>query len=182
MSNECIELKNIKYKSMLLSGKSEGPVETVENMSNLDKFLAGEKKHSSNEVWAKLDKTTKLLKFDEFASGYCNENNCDENDKMELNLFLNSNLDRKRLLKAKEVIYDKDTGKIKSIPSLMYNPISKKFTLKRCEKRQSTLKSLAPKKSKSKKIADNSGNIGNNDNNDNSGNNDNNDKIDINND
>jgi len=176
MSNECLELKNIKYKSMLLSGKSEGPVETVENMSNLDKFLAGEKKHSSNEVWAKLDKTTKLLKFDEFATGYCNENNSDENDKIELNLFLNSNLDRKRLLKAKEVIYDKDTGKIKSIPSLMYNPISKKFTLKRCEKRQSTLKSLAPKKSKSKKITDN------NHSNDNSGNNDNNDKIDINND
>jgi hypothetical protein len=61
MSNECLELKTIKYKSMLLSGNSEGPVETVENLSNLDQFLAGEKKNSSNEVWAKLDKTTKLL-------------------------------------------------------------------------------------------------------------------------
>ena len=34
----------------------------------------------------------------------------------------------------------------------MYNTASKKFTLKRCEKRQSTLKSLAPKKSRVKKI------------------------------
>ena len=34
----------------------------------------------------------------------------------------------------------------------MYNTTSKKFTLKRCEKRQSTLKSLAPKKSRVKKI------------------------------
>ena len=50
MSNECIELKNIKYKSMLLSGNSEEPVETVENLSNLEHFLAGEKKNSSNEV------------------------------------------------------------------------------------------------------------------------------------
>ena len=158
MSNECIELKNIKYKSMLLSGKSEEPVETVENISNLDKFLAGEKKHSSNEVWTKLDKTSKLMKFDEFITEYCNENNYDDNYKVELSIFLSMNLDRKRLLKAKEVIYDKDTGKIKSIPSLMYNSSSKKFTLKRCEKRPSTLKSLAPKKNKPKKITDNTGN------------------------
>jgi hypothetical protein len=152
MSNECVELKNIKYKSMLLSGNSEEPVETVENMSNLDHFLAGEKKNSSNEVWTKLDKTTKIIKFDEFVTEYCNDNNYNSQDKVDLNIFLNTNLDRKRLLKAKEVIYDKESGKIKSIPSLMYNTTSKKFTLKRCEKRQSTLKSLAPKKSRVKKL------------------------------
>ena len=32
MSNECIELKTIKYKSMLLTGKTEEVAETVENM------------------------------------------------------------------------------------------------------------------------------------------------------
>lgn len=159
MSNDCVELKNIKYKSMLLSGKSDEIAETVENMSNLDKFLDGEKKHSSNEVWTKLDKTTKLSKFYEFAIVFCNENNYDENDKEELNLFLNTNLDRKRLLKAKEVIYDKETGKIKSIPSLIYNPSLKKFTLKRCEKRQSTLKSLAPKKNRVKKLIETSASL-----------------------
>ena len=152
MSHECVELKNIKYKSMLLSGKTEGPIETVENLSNLEHFLAGEKKNSSNEVWAKLDKTTKLLKFAEFTTTYCIENNYNENDKNELYTFLHTNLDRKRLLKVKDVIYDKDNGKILSIPSLMYSVANKKFTLKRCEKRPSTLKSLAPKKNKGKKI------------------------------
>ena len=63
--------------------------------------------------------------------------------------FLHTNLDRKRLLKAKEVVYDKDNGKILSIPALMYSTSTKKFTLKRCDKRPSTLKSLAPKKGKS---------------------------------
>ena len=33
----------------------------------------------------------------------------------------------------------------------MYNSSTKKFTLKRCDKRPSTLKSLAPKKNKNKK-------------------------------
>ena len=152
MSNECIELKNIKYKSMLLTGKADEIEETVENMSNLDHFLAGEKKNSSNEAWTKLDKTTKILKFNEFSQIYCDENNHNANETNSLCLFLHTNLDRKRLLKAKEVIYDKDSGKIREIPSLMYSISSKKFTLKRCEKRQSTLKSLAPKKNRVKKV------------------------------
>jgi hypothetical protein len=33
---------------------------------------------------------------------------------------------------------------ITSIPCLLFNSALKKFTLKRCDKRQSTLKSLAP--------------------------------------
>jgi len=36
----------------------------------------------------------------------------------------------------------------------MYNGATKKFTLKRCEKRQSTLKSLAPKKNRVKKLVE----------------------------
>ena len=31
-NNECIELKNIKYKSMLLSGNADEVKETVENL------------------------------------------------------------------------------------------------------------------------------------------------------
>lgn len=148
-ADECIELKNIKYKSMLLNNNSEEVEETVENMSNLDDFLEGEKKNNSGEPWAKLDKTSKLLKFNEFANFYCDENNYNNNsDKQMLINMLSSNLDRKKLLKAKEVIYDKELGKITSIPSLIYNTTAKKFTLKRADKRPSTLKSLAPKKSK----------------------------------
>ena len=46
------------------------------------------------------------------ASG---ENNYNETDKKDLYTFLHTNLDRKRLLKAKEVVYDKDNGKILSL-------------------------------------------------------------------
>lgn len=156
MSNECMELKTIKYKSMLISGNSEVPKETVENMSNLDMFLAGEKQNNSNEPWIKLDKTTKILKFNEFTASYCEDNDLSEKERNEMKSFLQTHLDRRRLLKAKEVVYNKDTGKIQSIPSLIYVPSTKKFTLKRCEKRQSTLKSLAPKRIKKKPVIENS--------------------------
>lgn len=148
--NECIELKNIKYKSMLLSGNTKDDVkETVENMSNLDIFLNDEKQTVTNEPWIKLDKTTKLQKFKDYIELNYKEETTDE--KNSLYRVLATNLDRKKLLKAKDVLYDKDNGVITSIPVLQFNPTTKKFTLKRCEKRQSTLKSLAPKKNRIKK-------------------------------
>lgn len=150
MSDECVELKNIKYKSMLLSGNSEEKKETVENLSNLDNFLEEEKKTSSYEPWPKLDKSTKLNKINEFVDKYCLDNNYSDSEKKSLLNYLCTCIDRKRLLRAKEVIYNKETGTILSIPLLIYNSNTKKFTLKRCEKRQSTLKCLAPKKNKSK--------------------------------
>jgi hypothetical protein len=154
MKDECFELKTIKYKSMLLSNSTDEPLETVENLSNMNDFLEVEKNSISSDPWTKLNKTTKLLKFNEFVLAYCNEHKYPDSDKIELTKLLSTNLDRKRLLKSKEVLYDKVTGKITSIPSLIYNNTTKKFTLKRCEKRQSTLKSLAPKRIKSAKTAD----------------------------
>ena len=60
--------------------------------------------------------------------------------------FLKDCLDRKKLQRVKDVIYDKTTGQIKDIPALSYTKSNKHFTLKNLEKRVSTLKSLAPKK------------------------------------
>ena len=154
MTDECVELKNIKYKSMLLNCSNEEVEETVENLSNLESFLQEEKNNSSNEPWIKLNKTTKLIKFQEFVEKYSIENKLSQDDKLDLFKFLSTNLDRKRFLKTKEVNYDKDSGIIISIPSLFYNSSNKKFTLKRSEKRVSTLKSLAPKKTKNKKNID----------------------------
>ena len=123
--------------------------ETVENMSNLDLFLSDEKQNILNEPWIKLDKTTKLQKFKQYVAN--NHSDDTETEQDMLYNYLAINLDRKKLLKAKEVIYEKDTGVITSIPSLLYNTTTKKYTLKRCDKRQSTLKSLAPKKNKENK-------------------------------
>jgi len=154
MSDECIELKNIKYKSMLLNSSNEESKETIENISNFDSFLEEEKTGNSNEPWIKLNKTIKLVKFQEFVNKYQIDNNITDQEKIDLFKFLANNLDRKRFLKTKEVNYDKDNGIILSIPSLFYNSSNKKFTLKRCDKRQSTLKSLAPKKNRNKKNID----------------------------
>ena len=62
-------------------------------------------------------------------------------------LFLKDCIERKKLQRVKDVNYDKTTGNIKDIPALTYVKTTKHFTLKNIDKRVSTLKSLAPKKS-----------------------------------
>jgi len=141
---DCVELRNIKYKSMLL--KKTSPKQVTKHNSNIDDFLEKERTQNKEDQWVKLDKSMKMKKMSAFVETYAIEYNLCIKDKTALYEFLTSSIDQKKLIKTKEVTYDKLTGTIKSIPCLVHCPASiKKFTLKRCEKRQSTLKSLAPK-------------------------------------
>lgn len=63
----------------------------------------------------------------EFVEMYATENNLCMKDKTALYEFLTSSIDQKKLTKTKEVIYDKLTGTIKSIPCLVHCPASIKI-------------------------------------------------------
>ncbi len=116
----------------------------MNNNVNLNEILENEKLNNEKEPWLKLNKTIKIEKFKDYVDKYSTENKLSLTEKDDLFSFLCLCLDKKKLLKSKEVNYSKDTGIISSIPNL--TTVNKKYTLKRCEKRQSTLKSLAPKK------------------------------------
>ena len=118
---------------------------------NIDDILENEKNANKSDPWNKLDKSAKVGKLKEFAGNHGKKENYTEQEIVGLYQFLVSALDQKKLMRAKDVIYDKSIGAITSIPCLIYHAGFKKFTLKRCEKRQSTLKSLAPATSMSKK-------------------------------
>ena len=143
---ECLELKNIKYKTMLLNGNPLQETKSENDMSNLDKFLEDEKNNNVNEPWCKLNKTVKTKKLLEYVEKYKTDKCLDGEEEKLLTIFLKDCLDRKKLLRVKDVIYDKTNGTIKEIPALAYTKINKHFTLKNMDKRVSTVKSLAPKK------------------------------------
>ena len=144
--DECQELKNIKYKTMLLNGAPLHETKSSNDISNLEKFLEDEKINNSNEPWCKLNKTIKTKKLIEYVEIYKKEKNLDENEAKNLVIFFKDSLDKKKLCRVKDVIYDKINGIIKEIPSLTYTKSNKHFTLKNMDKRVSKLKSLAPKK------------------------------------
>jgi hypothetical protein len=143
---ECVELRNIKYKSMLLKKSSPKQLTKYNSNNDIDTFLEKERTQNKEDQWVKLDRTMKMKKINAFVDTYALDNNLNDKDKISLQEFLVHCLDQKKILKTKDVVYDKVNGVITNIPCLLYTPtLTKKFTLKRCEKRQSTLKSLAPK-------------------------------------
>jgi hypothetical protein len=147
LKTDCQELKNIKYKTMLLNGVPLPETKSSNDLSNLDKFLENEKNNNVNEPWCKLNKTVKTKKLQDYVESYKHDNNI-SNEECELLLnFLKDCLDRKKLQRVKDVVYDKENGIVKDIPALCYIKTTKHFTLKNMDKRVSTLKSLAPKKS-----------------------------------
>lgn len=163
--NECVELKNIKYKSLMLKNnqkRGDAAIQMLHNTSvtnsitHIESYLENERAVNNTEPWGKLDKTVKISKILEFAKSYVEVNKLPEFESANLVTFLISCIDHKKIVKTKDVVYDKISGKIVSIPvlthvatsSLSDSTASTKFTLRRCDKRQSTLKSLSMPKRK----------------------------------
>jgi hypothetical protein len=145
--DQCPELTTLKFKTMMLNGVPLTVSKiTTNNIDNLDKFLENEKTTNGNDTWSNLDKTAKIRKLQVFAEMYKEENELCEEECAALMKFLKDALDHKKIQRVKDVVYDKTTGIIKSIPSLSYNKQTSHFTLKNVDKRVSTLKSLPPKK------------------------------------
>jgi len=153
--NEKTSTKMTKLHGVILT---ETKTNSSTNLESLDKFLEKEKIFNSNEPWSKLDKTTKFKKLVTYVEEYSLQNKLTEKEKTKLISFLKDSLDRKKLQRVKDVVYDKVSGIVKDIPALHYNKPTNHFTLKNIDKtRVSTLKSLPPKKSgTAKNITENS--------------------------
>lgn len=165
-TNECTELKNIKYKSMMLKNnqkRGDAAMQMLHNTSatnsitHIENYLERERAHNISEPWGKLDKTVKITKINVFAKTYAIEHGLSDVDCASLVVYLIACIDHKKIVKTKDVIYDKISGNIVSIPVLTHITVgdtmtatssSTKFTLRRCDKRQSTLKSLPISKQK----------------------------------
>lgn len=148
--DDCTELKNIKYQNMLLSNTKISE-DIVENINNIELFLTNEKKQNKNKPWNKIGKTKKIKLINEFIKTYSKTNKYSKIKTIALKNFLFNCIDRKKLQKIKDVTYNKEKEIIIDIPNLNYNDNTKKFFVKKNDKKMSTLKHLAPK-SKRKKL------------------------------
>jgi hypothetical protein len=142
------ETSKPKFKKNILIGIPIVASRETINLSKLEDFLDAEKLNNISDSWAKLDKTTKLKKLLVYANTYKEENELSDQEYELLVSYFKDCLDKKKLQKVKEVIYDKVTGLITSIPVLVHNRSTNNFTIKNLDKKASTIKSLAPKKVK----------------------------------
>ena len=156
-NDHCQELKNIAYKTMLLNGNDINPKHNKSNSSlKISNFLEDELNANKKETWSKLDKTQKIIKLNNYATKLQTKYSLTTLEYENLKKYLIKCIDRKSLLKSKELIYDKNTGTIENIPFLIFNETSRVFILKKDDKHISTIKCLPQdKKSKSKTIKNN---------------------------
>lgn len=122
---------------------------------DIDRLLEKEKQNNKLETWNKLDRTVKTQKLHAFAEKYGKEHNLPVKEIRALKQFFVECLEKSKLQKTKDVVYDKEKQVITSIPSLFFNTINHSFTLKNMDaKRVSTIKSLTPKRTITEKTRD----------------------------
>ena len=140
--DDCVELKNIKYQTMLINNNTD-KIKSP-RLTNIEKFLDKERDHNNSQQWSKLSIITKKKKLKSFSETFSEKNKLNEQEKEKLYKYLIKSLEQKKLQKIKDVIYDISKGEIVNIPILLYNNTNNCYYLKN-EKRISSLKSLAPK-------------------------------------
>jgi len=144
--------KNSKYKNLFNSVSS---ITNEDTYNKVEELLEMEKQHNKTETWNKLDKTIKIRSLHQYAEKYGKEHNIPVKDVKALKQFFITCLEKNKLQKTKDLVYDKELREIISIPSLHFNQINRSFTLKNVDsKRVSTLKSLTPKRITEKNMQD----------------------------
>jgi len=154
MSTEEVNL-NMKHKQVFLNSFEGKNSYESKKIDNINSFLEKESSFNKNESWNKLDKTEKIKLLHIYVDELIETHNLTPSEVNDLKKYLIESLDKKKLQHVKDVHCDKVTGKIVSIPTLHFNSGVRKFTLKRAEKRVSTLKSLGKGKKTSVSILNN---------------------------
>ena len=150
MSDVCMELQNIKYQTMLLNSNSKVTSNKVDSL-NIDSFLEKEKAVNKEKPWNKLGKNQKITKITEYINKYTEEYKCTNDEKENLKIYLVKCLERKKLQRVKDVVYDTKLSAIKNIPGLSFDKIKRKFTLKKVDKKRTSISRTTPiRKTKSK--------------------------------
>ena len=134
----CPDLKNAQYQAALISGHSDD----IKDISCVGDILASETNRNRKEPWSRLNQTEKIQKLNEYADKISKEKHLSSTEITRLKEYFAVSLNKKRLQKVKDVVYDKENGAIKTIPNLNFNSAEKRFTLKRAGHRISTTKSL----------------------------------------
>jgi hypothetical protein len=126
---------------------ADKPISQEAILDNIDEILERERQQNKRDNWVKLGKPAKIQKLHAFSETYGKEHSMPSKDVKQLKNFFINCLDKNKLNKTKDVVYNKEEMKIISIPALHFNQLTHNFTLKITDvKRVSTLKSLTPKR------------------------------------
>ena len=89
-NDECVELKNINYKNMLIKGSNLSDNYEKYNNNILDEFLEEESKLNKKEHWIKLDKPNKIIKLKKYGIKLIEKYNLNDDEIKNMHNFFDS--------------------------------------------------------------------------------------------
>jgi hypothetical protein len=145
-SQTCKEYNSLKYRSMILKGSNiESNTQTLSE-DKLDDFLNRDIEQNRKNIWTKLSKTEKCKRIKEYIDNKLTaQYQLDTNDKIGALKYFNLLLERKKLSKTNELSYNKEEHFIEQITGLVFNPITRKFSISTDVKPNKTTKNVKTK-------------------------------------
>jgi len=145
LDDSCKDLKTIQSKTQMLKGdrKPQKPTKTAPS-SVVEAILERERTMKRTVAWARLERSACITKLRDFANVFGQENDMTPGEIAALTEYLLCAYERKRLTRARDVSFDKESQNITGIPCLTFNKSSRKFTLSRSDRRASSSASLGP--------------------------------------
>ena len=135
----CFDLEMLKYKTHMEKKRPTDNIvigESKEHFEKLNRVLEVDSQDTINKErvpWSRMHKTMKVQKLREFAERHIQSTiEAEERHAEKINelaTYLITCLQRKRLVKSTDVKYNRETGKVESIPMLMYT--NNKYTLRK---------------------------------------------------
>ena len=131
--SDCKEYNSLKYKTMIMTGTNiESPLDTNEEKINM--FLNMDMEKNKKGIWSKLSKTEKVKKIKNYIKNVlAKEHELTDAEVLNANKFFSLWMDRKKLSKNNELLYNQDGGLIEGIEGLSFNSETRKFTIN-CDK------------------------------------------------
>jgi hypothetical protein len=141
------DIKNLNTKKKNEQEINEKDQKKETNIEKLDSYLEFEKEENENVGWYKLSTTSKINKLFFFTKKYSELNKCSLEEEELLFTYLKDCINKKKLKKMKDVLYDKNEKMIIDIPGLIYQKNEKRFTLKNMDKKIGKMKNQKNEKS-----------------------------------
>ena len=131
--SDCKEYNSLKYKTMIMTGTNiESSLDTNEEKINM--FLNMDMEKNKKGIWSKLSKTEKVKKIKNYIKNVlAKEYELTDSEILNANKFFSLWMDRKKLSKNNELLYNQDVGLIEGIEGLSFNIETRKFTIN-CDK------------------------------------------------
>jgi hypothetical protein len=129
LKSECKEYNALNYRTLIHTGSTlhTSSVETTEE--SLSNFLNADMDKNRKGIWSKLTKTSKIIKIKKYIKDISQSYNLTPEEATKTTNLLTKMMERKKLSKNNELVYNQESGHIESIPGLTFNKITRLFSL-----------------------------------------------------